>query len=168
MSPSLSCQQPVHCRWGSYGAWSDCDGCTRTKVIQSTALFTLRRTLYRPEFIASHKANLIPTYIWLNKSYYWERHEQMFRKNEYHPSTVKVLRQVYWIALVLQHRAPVSECRKKCPFIRLCKLTSSFLLMNLDELDGLAECAKQNEQWNKEMFDWKHLILCLGKEDQVS
>ncbi|KAM4528425.1 complement component C7 [Odontesthes bonariensis] len=28
----IRCQQPVHCRWGSYGGWSDCDGCTRTKV----------------------------------------------------------------------------------------------------------------------------------------
>ncbi|KAM9841104.1 complement component C7-like [Aulostomus maculatus] len=23
--------QPVNCRWGSYGDWSECDGCTRTK-----------------------------------------------------------------------------------------------------------------------------------------
>uniref|UniRef100_A0A8D3CSR3 Complement component C7 n=1 Tax=Scophthalmus maximus TaxID=52904 RepID=A0A8D3CSR3_SCOMX len=28
----LSCQQPVTCRWGSYGEWSECDGCTSTKV----------------------------------------------------------------------------------------------------------------------------------------
>uniref|UniRef100_UPI0037E7F92C complement component 7b n=1 Tax=Semicossyphus pulcher TaxID=241346 RepID=UPI0037E7F92C len=26
------CQQPVNCRWGSYGEWSECDGCSRTKV----------------------------------------------------------------------------------------------------------------------------------------
>ncbi|KAE8284817.1 Complement component C7 Precursor [Larimichthys crocea] len=26
------CQQPVNCRWGPYGDWSECDGCTRTKV----------------------------------------------------------------------------------------------------------------------------------------
>uniref|UniRef100_A0A4W6E4T2 Complement component C7 n=1 Tax=Lates calcarifer TaxID=8187 RepID=A0A4W6E4T2_LATCA len=32
MSYPLSCQQPVNCRWGAYGEWSECDGCTRTKV----------------------------------------------------------------------------------------------------------------------------------------
>nr|AXB74599.1 complement component 7 [Planiliza haematocheilus] len=26
------CQQPVNCQWGPYGEWSECDGCTRTKV----------------------------------------------------------------------------------------------------------------------------------------
>ncbi|XP_051794585.1 complement component 7b [Acanthochromis polyacanthus] len=26
------CQQAVNCRWGSYGQWSECDGCTKTKV----------------------------------------------------------------------------------------------------------------------------------------
>lgn len=26
------CQQPVNCRWGPYGEWSECDGCTSTKV----------------------------------------------------------------------------------------------------------------------------------------
>ncbi|XP_042250342.1 complement component 7b [Thunnus maccoyii] len=31
LSP-VRCQQPVNCRWGSYGEWSECDGCTRTKV----------------------------------------------------------------------------------------------------------------------------------------
>ncbi|XP_069017043.1 complement component 7b [Embiotoca jacksoni] len=31
MSP-IRCQQPVNCRWGSYGEWSACDGCTSTKV----------------------------------------------------------------------------------------------------------------------------------------
>ena len=30
--------------------------------------------------------------------------------------------------------------------------------LSLDELDGLKGCAKQNEQRNKEMFDWKHLV----------
>ncbi|XP_008322854.1 complement component C7-like isoform X2 [Cynoglossus semilaevis] len=25
-------QPPVNCRWGSYGAWSECDGCSNTKV----------------------------------------------------------------------------------------------------------------------------------------
>uniref|UniRef100_A0A8C4NZI6 Complement component C7 n=1 Tax=Dicentrarchus labrax TaxID=13489 RepID=A0A8C4NZI6_DICLA len=30
--PPLSCQQPVNCRWGPYGDWSECDGCSRTKV----------------------------------------------------------------------------------------------------------------------------------------
>lgn len=28
----VRCQQPVTCRWGSYGEWSECDGCTSTKV----------------------------------------------------------------------------------------------------------------------------------------
>ncbi|KAA8584656.1 hypothetical protein FQN60_008441, partial [Etheostoma spectabile] len=26
------CQQPVNCRWGPFGEWSECDGCSRTKV----------------------------------------------------------------------------------------------------------------------------------------
>ncbi|XP_062867953.1 complement component 7b [Trichomycterus rosablanca] len=26
------CEQPLNCKWGSYGAWSECDGCTRTQV----------------------------------------------------------------------------------------------------------------------------------------
>uniref|UniRef100_A0A8C7YVE9 Complement component C7 n=1 Tax=Oryzias sinensis TaxID=183150 RepID=A0A8C7YVE9_9TELE len=25
-------ERPVNCRWGPYGSWSDCDGCTKTKV----------------------------------------------------------------------------------------------------------------------------------------
>uniref|UniRef100_A0A1A8BY15 Complement component C7 n=1 Tax=Nothobranchius kadleci TaxID=1051664 RepID=A0A1A8BY15_NOTKA len=29
---ALSCQQPINCRWGPFGGWSECDGCTRTKV----------------------------------------------------------------------------------------------------------------------------------------
>ncbi|XP_068609128.1 complement component 7b [Brachionichthys hirsutus] len=29
---SLCCQEPVTCRWGAYGDWSPCDGCTSTKV----------------------------------------------------------------------------------------------------------------------------------------
>ncbi|XP_054612898.1 complement component 7b isoform X2 [Dunckerocampus dactyliophorus] len=28
----VCCLQPINCRWGSYRDWSDCDGCTRTKV----------------------------------------------------------------------------------------------------------------------------------------
>ncbi|XP_012732974.2 complement component 7b [Fundulus heteroclitus] len=28
----ICCQQRVNCRWGSYGAWSECDACTRTKL----------------------------------------------------------------------------------------------------------------------------------------
>ncbi|KAM4719348.1 complement component C7 [Anableps anableps] len=28
----VCCQQQVNCRWGSYGAWSECDACTRTMV----------------------------------------------------------------------------------------------------------------------------------------
>nr|XP_020479067.1 complement component C7-like [Monopterus albus] len=28
----VCCQQPVHCRWGPYGQWSECDGCSHTKV----------------------------------------------------------------------------------------------------------------------------------------
>lgn len=28
----VCCQQPVNCRWGPYGEWSECDGCTSTKV----------------------------------------------------------------------------------------------------------------------------------------
>ncbi|XP_034565495.1 complement component C7 [Notolabrus celidotus] len=31
LSP-VCCQQPVNCRWGPYGEWSECDGCSRTKV----------------------------------------------------------------------------------------------------------------------------------------
>uniref|UniRef100_A0A3Q2ZM38 Complement component 7b n=1 Tax=Kryptolebias marmoratus TaxID=37003 RepID=A0A3Q2ZM38_KRYMA len=31
LSP-VRCQRPVSCRWGSFGDWSECDGCTRTKV----------------------------------------------------------------------------------------------------------------------------------------
>jgi len=30
--------------------------------------------------------------------------------------------------------------------------------LSLDEPDSLEECAKQNEQRNTEMFDWKHLM----------
>ncbi|XP_041815757.1 complement component 7b [Chelmon rostratus] len=29
---SVCCQQPVNCRWGPYGDWSECDGCSSTKV----------------------------------------------------------------------------------------------------------------------------------------
>ncbi|XP_076613355.1 complement component C7-like [Chaetodon auriga] len=29
---SVCCEQPVNCRWGPYGDWSECDGCSRTKV----------------------------------------------------------------------------------------------------------------------------------------
>ncbi|XP_036972742.1 complement component 7b [Acanthopagrus latus] len=29
---SVRCQQPVNCRWGPFGDWSVCDGCSRTKV----------------------------------------------------------------------------------------------------------------------------------------
>ncbi|XP_061655557.1 complement component 7b [Phyllopteryx taeniolatus] len=28
----VCCQQPINCRWGSFGDWSECDGCTKTKV----------------------------------------------------------------------------------------------------------------------------------------
>ncbi|XP_061589475.1 complement component 7b [Cololabis saira] len=28
----IRCQRPVNCGWGSYGDWSECDGCTRTQV----------------------------------------------------------------------------------------------------------------------------------------
>ncbi|XP_041826210.1 complement component 7b [Melanotaenia boesemani] len=28
----IRCQLVVNCRWGPYGDWSECDGCTRTKV----------------------------------------------------------------------------------------------------------------------------------------
>ena len=39
---------------------------------------------------------------------------------------------------------------------------------SLNEADDLVEHAKQNEQRNTEMFDWKHLMpLVPGKEDQV-
>ncbi|XP_068191492.1 complement component 7b [Antennarius striatus] len=31
LSP-VSCQEPGNCRWGPYGDWSPCDGCTSTKV----------------------------------------------------------------------------------------------------------------------------------------
>ncbi|XP_074547063.1 complement component C7-like [Halichoeres trimaculatus] len=31
LSP-VCCQQPVNCRWGPYGEWSECDGCSSTKV----------------------------------------------------------------------------------------------------------------------------------------
>lgn len=26
------CEQPVNCKWGPYGDWSECDGCTKTQV----------------------------------------------------------------------------------------------------------------------------------------
>uniref|UniRef100_A0A8C2WZY2 Complement component C7 n=1 Tax=Cyclopterus lumpus TaxID=8103 RepID=A0A8C2WZY2_CYCLU len=29
---SVCCQRPVNCRWGPYGEWSECDGCSSTKV----------------------------------------------------------------------------------------------------------------------------------------
>nr|XP_057920646.1 complement component 7b [Doryrhamphus excisus] len=28
----VCCLRPINCRWGSYRDWSECDGCTRTKV----------------------------------------------------------------------------------------------------------------------------------------
>ncbi|XP_034751456.1 complement component C7 [Etheostoma cragini] len=28
----VCCQQPVNCRWGPFGEWSECDGCSSTKV----------------------------------------------------------------------------------------------------------------------------------------
>ncbi|XP_061733152.1 complement component 7b isoform X2 [Nerophis ophidion] len=28
----IRCLQPINCRWGPYRDWSECDGCTRTKV----------------------------------------------------------------------------------------------------------------------------------------
>ncbi|XP_037122261.1 complement component 7b isoform X2 [Syngnathus acus] len=28
----ICCQQPINCRWGSFGDWSECDGCTKAKV----------------------------------------------------------------------------------------------------------------------------------------
>ncbi|XP_070706772.1 complement component 7b [Pempheris klunzingeri] len=31
LSP-VFCQQPVNCRWGAYGEWSECDGCSSTKA----------------------------------------------------------------------------------------------------------------------------------------
>ncbi|XP_029920788.1 complement component C7 [Myripristis murdjan] len=30
--PAICCQQPVNCRWGPYGEWSECDGCLKAKV----------------------------------------------------------------------------------------------------------------------------------------
>uniref|UniRef100_A0A8C0YEU0 Complement component C7 n=1 Tax=Cyprinus carpio carpio TaxID=630221 RepID=A0A8C0YEU0_CYPCA len=30
--PCIWCEQPVNCRWGPYGDWSECDGCTKTQV----------------------------------------------------------------------------------------------------------------------------------------
>ncbi|XP_010876208.2 complement component C7 [Esox lucius] len=30
--PHNRCEQPVNCRWGPYGEWSECDGCTKTQV----------------------------------------------------------------------------------------------------------------------------------------
>ncbi len=33
------CEQPVNCRWGPYGDWSECDGCTKTRVSKQTASF---------------------------------------------------------------------------------------------------------------------------------
>ncbi|KAJ8414024.1 hypothetical protein AAFF_G00066220 [Aldrovandia affinis] len=27
----VGCEQPVHCQWGPYGDWSECDGCTKTQ-----------------------------------------------------------------------------------------------------------------------------------------
>ncbi|XP_048022830.1 complement component 7b isoform X2 [Megalobrama amblycephala] len=30
--PYIWCEQPVNCRWGPYGDWSECDGCTKTQV----------------------------------------------------------------------------------------------------------------------------------------
>uniref|UniRef100_A0A673N7I5 Complement component C7 n=1 Tax=Sinocyclocheilus rhinocerous TaxID=307959 RepID=A0A673N7I5_9TELE len=31
------CEQPVNCRWGPYGDWSECDGCTKTQVRMRSA-----------------------------------------------------------------------------------------------------------------------------------
>uniref|UniRef100_A0A672N870 Complement component C7 n=1 Tax=Sinocyclocheilus grahami TaxID=75366 RepID=A0A672N870_SINGR len=30
--PYIWCEQPVNCKWGPYGDWSECDGCTKTQV----------------------------------------------------------------------------------------------------------------------------------------
>ncbi|KAA0720003.1 Complement component C7 [Triplophysa tibetana] len=30
--PYSWCEQPVNCKWGPYGDWSECDGCTKTQV----------------------------------------------------------------------------------------------------------------------------------------
>ncbi|XP_023839857.1 complement component 7b isoform X2 [Salvelinus sp. IW2-2015] len=30
--PHICCERPVNCRWGLYGEWSECDGCTKTQV----------------------------------------------------------------------------------------------------------------------------------------
>uniref|UniRef100_A0AAY4B3U6 Complement component C7 n=1 Tax=Denticeps clupeoides TaxID=299321 RepID=A0AAY4B3U6_9TELE len=32
MVSHTQCQGPVNCRWGPYGEWSQCDGCTKTQV----------------------------------------------------------------------------------------------------------------------------------------
>lgn len=47
----LSCQQPVNCRWGPYGPWSECDGCSRTKVLQSAQILVVCRVLVRLKII---------------------------------------------------------------------------------------------------------------------
>uniref|UniRef100_A0A673Z347 Complement component 7a n=1 Tax=Salmo trutta TaxID=8032 RepID=A0A673Z347_SALTR len=31
-----NCVETVHCHWGSYGKWSECDGCTKTQVRNQT------------------------------------------------------------------------------------------------------------------------------------
>uniref|UniRef100_A0A8C7TEE0 Complement component C7 n=1 Tax=Oncorhynchus mykiss TaxID=8022 RepID=A0A8C7TEE0_ONCMY len=31
MFSPINCVEPVHCQWGSYGDWSECDGCTKTQ-----------------------------------------------------------------------------------------------------------------------------------------
>uniref|UniRef100_A0A673ZIG1 Complement component C7 n=1 Tax=Salmo trutta TaxID=8032 RepID=A0A673ZIG1_SALTR len=31
MFSTSNCVEPVHCQWGSYGDWSECDGCTKTQ-----------------------------------------------------------------------------------------------------------------------------------------
>ncbi|RXN26974.1 complement component C7 [Labeo rohita] len=30
--PYIWCEQPLNCRWGPYGDWSECDSCTKTQV----------------------------------------------------------------------------------------------------------------------------------------
>ncbi|KAL0965428.1 hypothetical protein UPYG_G00281170 [Umbra pygmaea] len=42
--PDIRCELPVNCRWGPYGEWSECDGCTKTQVrTRSVAMFAQYR-----------------------------------------------------------------------------------------------------------------------------